>query len=159
MLLKIFLMITVVLALLSFDAEAREPFYGTIRKVIDGDSLLIDAGGTHVEVRLYGIDSPEYNQPFADEAKKYITHLTGWRRVLVMPDYVDSYGRTVASIMIGDQVLNKELVEAGYAWVYPRYCRKEVCKSWKELEDSARAGKKGLWCDPKPVPPWIWKRR
>jgi hypothetical protein len=28
----------------------------------------------------------------------------------------------------------------------------------EELEQEARAAKKGLWADPRPVPPWEWRR-
>jgi hypothetical protein len=27
------------------------------------------------------------------------------------------------------------------------------------LEKEARAGKKGLWADPQPVPPWEWRKK
>jgi endonuclease YncB( thermonuclease family) len=139
-------------------ADAREPFNATVLKVIDGDSLLITTGGRNVEVRLYGIDAPEYNQPFAREAKEHIREWIGWNRVMVHPEYVDSYGRTVAIIVKGEKVLNSDLVDAGLAWVYPRYCRKNVCKIWQEKENAARSGKKGLWQDRQPIAPWQWKR-
>jgi micrococcal nuclease len=139
-------------------AEAGEPFSGTVRKVIDGDSLLITAGGQNIEVRLYGLDAPEYNQPFSDEAKNYIRQWIGWQRVMVYPEYVDSYRRTVAIIVKGEQVLNRDLVKSGLAWVYPRYCQKEVCKTWTAMEEAARKEKKGLWLDLKPIAPWKWKR-
>jgi endonuclease YncB( thermonuclease family) len=27
------------------------------------------------------------------------------------------------------------------------------------LENEARAGRKGLWADPQPAPPWEWRKR
>lgn len=156
---KTWVIIVVFLLLTGSVACAGEPFYGTVKKVIDGDSLLITAGSRNVEVRLYGIDAPEYNQPFAEEAKTYVRKWVGWQRVMVQPEYVDSYGRTVAVIVKADQVLNRDLVQAGMAWVYPRYCRKEVCKTWTEMEDEARNEKKGLWFDLRPMSPWKWKRQ
>jgi micrococcal nuclease len=142
----------------SFLADAREPFNATVLKVIDGDSLLLTAGGRNVEVRLYGIDAPEYNQPYAEEAKIYVKQWIGWQRVTVQPEYADSYGRTVAVVVKGGQVLNRDLVEVGLAWVYPRYCRKDVCSMWKEKENAAHIRKIGLWQDPHPLAPWKWKR-
>jgi micrococcal nuclease len=158
MLEKILVILNLFYVLSGTFADAREAFNATVMKVIDGDSLLITTGGRNIEVRLYGIDAPEYKQPFAEEAKKYIRQWIGWQRVMVQPEYVDSYGRTVAVVVRGEQVLNRDLVQAGLAWVYPRYCRKDVCKIWKEKENKARSEKKGLWHDRQPIAPWTWKR-
>jgi endonuclease YncB( thermonuclease family) len=51
------------------------------------------------------------------------------------------------------------MVQAGYAWVYRRYCDKPFCDEWITIEAKARAGKSGLWKNPNPVPPWEWRRR
>lgn len=159
MIVKIFINIVVFLVLLVAVAYGREPFSGTVRKVIDGDSLLIAAGGRSVEVRLYGVDAPEYNQPYSADAKEFVKEWIGGRRVLVSPLYVDSYKRSVAIIAQGDRVLNRDLTEAGLAWVSSRYCRQEVCKKWTELEKVAHKDRKGLWAGSQPVSPWLWKRQ
>ncbi|MFH0781299.1 MAG: thermonuclease family protein [Pseudomonadota bacterium] len=159
MIAKTLVNIVVFLALSGAVAHARESFYGTVKKVIDGDSLLITACGRNIEVRLYGIDAPEYNQPFGEDAKKFAKHWIGGQRVLVQPLYLDSYKRTVAVITQNDRVLNRDLTRAGLAWVYPRYCRQEVCKKWTELEKVAREGREGLWFGSKPISPWKWKRQ
>lgn len=138
--------------------QAGEAFFGSVKKIIDGDSLLIASGKKNLEVRLYGVDCPEYNQPFSHEAKTLARKQVAGKRVLVQPQYYDSYGRLVAIVGYDDQTLNSELVGAGLAWVYPRYCRKKICQSWKKLEDTARENNKGLWSATQPVSPWKWKR-
>jgi endonuclease YncB( thermonuclease family) len=64
-------------------------------------------------------DCPEYNQPFSKEAKALVKARFYRKKVLVRPQYYDSYKRLVAIVDYGDQTLNAELVRAGLAWVYP----------------------------------------
>jgi endonuclease YncB( thermonuclease family) len=155
---KILIFFTILLTTLVSPVLAMEPFYGSVKKVIDGDSLVIVSGKKRFEVRLYGIDCPEYNQPFSPEAKAMVRKRVQGKSVLVQPEYYDSYKRLVAVVSDGDQTLNGELVQAGLAWVYPRYCRKKICKSWKEMEKSAKNQKRGMWSSTPPIPPWKWKR-
>ena len=137
---------------------AKETFSASVKKIIDGDSLVVSASGKSLEIRLYGIDSPEYDQPFSREAKKFAkTNILG-QKVKIQPLYHDSYGRLVAIVFSGDAVWNRELVRAGLAWVSPRYCKKAVCSSWKESERVAQKEKEGLWHDSRPDPPWVWKK-
>ena len=56
------------------------------------------------------------------------------------------------------QIVNEEIIRAGFAWVYHTYCKKPVCLEWKREEDEARAAKQGLWTDKSPVPPWEWRK-
>jgi endonuclease YncB( thermonuclease family) len=70
---------------------------------------------------------------------------------------IDRYKRTVAEIVLPDgRNLNQELVRAGLAWWYRQYARKEMVL--RDLEQRARAAKRGLWSDPNPVAPWEWRR-
>lgn len=138
---------------------AKTPFIGSVKKIIDGDSLIIKAGRKTIEVRLYGIDCPEYDQPFSAAAKVLARKKVHGRKVQVQPQYTDSYQRLVAIVTYGRHTLNSEMVQSGLAWVYPRYCRKKICKSWQEMEESARKMKKGIWSSPRPISPWEWKRR
>ncbi len=154
--------VTVVAALLAFlvaPVWAGEPFYGSVVKVIDGDSLLLRTGKKNIEIRLYGVDSPEYNQPFAGKAKALAKQSVLDQKVLVRPVAYDSFQRLVAIVEYDGRTLNSELVGAGLAWVYPHYCRKKICRSWQQREDAARVKKKGLWSGDRPVPPWQWRVR
>jgi micrococcal nuclease len=133
---------------------------GVVVKVLDGDSLRIRRSGKIEEIRLYGIDAPEYRQPYSNKAKQYVRRMVNGREVAVEEMDIDRYGRIVALVTLKDRLVNRELVEAGLAWYYPRYCRRQpLCGELAELEARARRQGRGLWRDPDPVPPWEWKRR
>jgi micrococcal nuclease len=148
----------VLLLLVISQVQAQRSFYGSINRVIDGDSLLISTDKKVVEVRLYGVDCPEYNQPLSGAAKNFVRNALDGQKVTVKPEYYDSYGRLVAIVSYGDLVLNSELVQAGLAWVYPQYCQKSVCKIWQKQEKNAKKRKRGVWSKVEPIPPWKWKR-
>lgn len=154
----VFVTVVTFLALFISPAIAKEPFFGSVKKIIDGDSLLIVSKKKRIEVRLYGVDCPEYDQPFSNEAKALVRKRFYGKKVLIQPEYYDSYKRLVAIVEYGDQTLNSELVRAGLAWVYPQYCRKQICKSWKKLENKAKTNRKGIWSTTQSIPPWKWKR-
>ena len=155
---KFILFFAVFLTSLVSQALAGDAFYGSVAKVIDGDSLVIVSGNKKIEVRLYGVDAPEWDQPFSPEAKALVRQCVYGRKVLVQPEYFDSYKRLVAIVQYDDQILNGELVQAGLAWVYPHYCHKNICNSWKGMEKSAQKQKIGMWSSTPPIPPWQWKR-
>ena len=132
---------------------------GKVVKVLDGDSCKVRQGGRIYEVRLWGIDAPEYGQPYGAEARRLAKTLLDNARVQVTVKSRDSYGRTVGAIKVGRMDVNEELVRQGAAWVYRRYCQEEICGDWRELEEFAKARRLGLWRDRKPVPPWRWRQR
>jgi len=137
---------------------AGEVVEGKVTKVIDGDSVLVRTTTSFLEIRLYGIDAPEYGQPYSGAAKQFVKNMADHKQVLVKPLYKDSYGRTVAIVQLGSRLLNEEIVRQGYAWVYPRYCRKTICEKWQQYEKNAQEDRKGLWAAPRPVAPWVYKR-
>ena len=71
---------------------------------------------------------------------------------------VDRYGRVVGIVSVGNLALNRHLVEYGYAWVYQQYCKKPFCSEWAKAETVARKAKRGLWKNPKAIPPWDYRR-
>ena len=71
---------------------------------------------------------------------------------------IDRYGRAVGVVYIDGTNVNQEILRAGYAWQYRRYCKAAFCSDWIKLEEVATAAKMGLWADPKAMPPWEWRR-
>ena len=132
---------------------------GYVVKVLDGDSLRIKKGNTIIEVRLYGIDCPEYGQDFGNRAKRFSKKEVAHRTVAVQSMGKDSYGRTIGLVTYGGKSINRQLVKAGMAWVYTRYCHKKpFCSDLKKLENRAREQGIGLWQQKAPIPPWQWGR-
>jgi endonuclease YncB( thermonuclease family) len=124
---------------------------------MDGDSLRARIGGELVEVRLADIDSPEYGQPYAWEAKLALIDLVRGQRLALVPREVDRHGRIVARVSVGELDLSRELVIHGAAWFYPAYAKNPTLR---EQEQRARTLKRGLWgVEGSRVAPWIWRKQ
>ena len=68
--------------------------------------------------------------------------------------------RVVASVSSGRRT-RLDQIETGMAWHYKRYEREQLPEhrvAYARAEGAARAERRGLWRDPKPVPPWEFRR-
>lgn len=138
-----------------------EAWLGRAIAIADGDTLTIEPidGGMPRKIRLYGIDAPERRQPGGEAARGVVLDSALYQLVNVEPvGKPDRYKRTVAIVYLPSGVsLQVQLLQAGLAWVWPRYCRN--CEAWQALQDAARRSGRGLWADPDPVSPWEWRRQ
>ena len=149
--------IVLIAAYLAYENRPR-PNQVRIDRAMDGDSLVYRKDGKRQEIRLYAIDCPEKAQRFGDRAKAFSSDRAGgeWVRLVIRDK--DRYGREIADVYLSDGGhLNAELVEAGLAWWYRQHGRNE--KTLEKLERGARAEKRGLWKDEKPVPPWEFRNQ
>lgn len=132
-------------------------FTGQVVGVIDGDSLRVMHNGQAEQVRLNGVDCPEKGQAFGQRAKKETSALAFGLNVTVHPTDIDKYGRTVAVVVLPNgKTLNHELIKGGWCWWFRKYTPSDHELEW--FEQAARQAKKGLWSDPKPVPPWEYRK-
>lgn len=158
---KIFRALVALVALLSAcSLSLAGTLEGKIVNVADGDTVtILTDDRQQVKVRLYGIDCPERRQAFGGRATDYTRKALAGRRVSVEAIDRDRYGRTVGIVQEeGRESINEQLLKAGLAWVYVRYCKIPKCRQWRQLEENARTNRKGLWKDSSPVPPWLWRR-
>ncbi len=90
-----------------------------IERVIDGDTVVTSAGE---HIRLLGINAPETTskEPYSGQAKDYLTNLIENKSVQLKftSDKVDKYGRTLAYIFLGNENVNVNMVEEGFANYY-----------------------------------------
>ncbi len=134
-----------------------QTFKGTVVKVPDGDTLHVRLGGAIMKVRLNGIDCPELGQRFGDEAKEFTTRLVMNKEVMVKGKGEDSSGYIVADVILEDQInVGHEILKAGYAWWFSGNPKEDG--TLFELEREAKNEKLGLWSDPNPVAPWVYRR-
>lgn len=124
-----------------------------IRRVVDGDSLVVQYGGLFsclrrpFPVRLYGIDAPELAQPYGQEASKQLASLVRRGRIRMDVMATDRYGRTVGLIYAGRrrESVNVAMVRAGMAYWYRRYGGRNL--GFPEAEAEAKTKRRGVWRD------------
>lgn len=94
--------------------------YGTVIRVIDGDSIEVNIKQTVFEVRYIGINSPEYyskNRQSAIQAKRVNEELLSGGNVFLFRDIsdTDKFGRLLRYVFTDDGFVNLEMVKLGYA--------------------------------------------
>jgi len=131
---------------------------GRVVRVADGDTVsVLDANNRQTKVRLYGIDTPERDQPYGNAAKRALVQLVSQQQVGVVVVTKDSYGRTVGTLYHEGVNINLAMVAEGYAWWYQHYAPYDL--QLAAAEQQAREHRLGLWQDPHPQPPWEWRHR
>ena len=126
-----------------------------IKKVVDGDTVHVFYQDDVYKIRLTEIDAPERDQPYGANSTKYLKGLLKEGRVDVDISGTDRYGRKLGRLYWQGLDINRELVSAGYAWVYDQYV---TDNSFYENQSKARNSKKGLWEDQNPLEPWNWRK-
>ena len=91
---------------------------GKVTRVTDGDSLWVEPAtpGAPVELRLEGIDAPEICQAWGPEAKQELSDRVLGQQVSVKTVGRDMHGRTLGTLYLGTQNINKLMVQEGHAW-------------------------------------------
>jgi endonuclease YncB( thermonuclease family) len=73
---------------------------------------------------------------------------------------IDRYGRTVAEVYAGGQLVQLQQAREGMVWANDRY--KANCPRWNEIDrafDEARSNRRGIFTRGNAIPPWEWRRR
>jgi micrococcal nuclease len=145
-----------VVQLPSVDGSA-EGFSGQVVAVLDGDMIEVLHENRRQRIRLNGIDCPEMGQAYATNAKQATSELVFGKEVTVHTHGMDKHGRTIADVLLPDgSNVNQRLVREGWCWWYQKHAPKD--HALKQSEEEARAAKRGLWNDPDPLPPWVYRR-
>ncbi len=154
--------------------EAARTVGGTVRRVLDGDTVIVaTAPRARLRCRLVGIDAPEVShrrrqdgvtpgQPYGVEAQRALEQWALRRQVTVEVHGRDRYRRSLCVLSTGGRNLNLEMVREGYAWAEPERWSGAPPALRRELEAAAQEAhqaRRGLWADPNPEPPWAFRRR
>lgn len=150
-------------------ASAQQDGYqlsGKVVRVADGDTITVRVGSDTHRIRLASIDAPETasgserpGQPYAQASRKFLADQVAGTVVELNCYELDRYGRDVCDVLLdGPYTANQLLVKQGMAWAYrqgnDRFLRDTALI---ELEQDARSNKRGLWAEPNPTEPWVWR--
>jgi micrococcal nuclease len=129
------------------DAETFQ-----VKEVVDGDTIVLEDG---TKVRYIGLNTPERDRPFYQEASEANRKLVEGRKVRLEFDIVeiDRYGRALAYVFVGNSAgssqgetfVNLELLRQGYANVFTVPPNVKYEELFREAEREARETGRGLW--------------
>jgi len=137
------------------QVESGQTFTGKVASVTDGDTYDVRRpDGQLVTVRLWGVDTPESDQPGGRAATRAARRLIGKARANVEVVEIGAYGRAVARLEAGGGDLGALLIRRGHGWHYDRYA--PGATEYARLERQARNANRGLWSRANPIPPWDW---
>ena len=112
-------------------------------QALDGDSLVVDVAGVEAEVRLLGINAPERDECFDDEARSRLAELAGDRVQLTGEDR-DRFGRLLRYVIDGTgRVINRQLIAEGMALAVTT--DHGLVDEFKQAEEAAFEARVGRW--------------
>jgi endonuclease YncB( thermonuclease family) len=114
----------------------------------------IDTTGRTVRIRMVGIDAPELDQPAGGQARSALARKLAAGVVRVEGDARDQHGRLLGTLWIDNRDVNREMVADGWAWAFTGFADDEDLLA---AESAARHDRRGLWADPRPLPPARWR--
>jgi endonuclease YncB( thermonuclease family) len=120
-----------------------------VEGVLDGDSLRVILNGGSEEIRLLGINAPERDECFAEEARSTLTNLVAGVEVAMLAgeEDRDRNGRLLRYVYIegtaGPTLVNETLLRDGFAVAIQD--GHELQAEFKDLENRSYASGIGMW--------------
>ena len=138
---------------------SAETLQGIVTYGYDGDTFILQADNQYHRIRLASIDAPELDQPYGLEAKRVLSKLVYNKSVIAQVIETDKYGRKVAKVYAENKNASRYMLEHGAAWHYGYFnIFSEEFEQYQYLEQTAHKNRIGLWQQPTPTPPWVWRK-
>jgi endonuclease YncB( thermonuclease family) len=118
-------------------------FSAHVIQVVDGDTVRVrTAPARVVEIRLFGIDTPERGESFSDSATRFTRVLMFDKDVVLTGHEIDKYSRLVARIQVDGKDASALVLSAGLGCHYRKY---STDPSLEAAELAARRAGHGFW--------------
>ena len=122
-----------------------------VTHVFDGDTIEVELDGKTWKLRYIGVDTPEREEPFYEEALDFNRNLVDGQTIILVKDVseTDQYGRLLRYVYLEDGTfVNGELIRNGWARLVtfpPDVAQTDALKS---LQATAREAGAGMWGRP-----------
>lgn len=135
---------------------ASDVITGKVITVIDGNTLEVFTNDNETyKILLFGIDSPELEQPFGEKAKQFLQKLILDKDVIVEVQGKDRLGNRLGIILIEGEDPREKLLAEGLAWT----SEKNPVESFEMIKEKSKEKGKGLWKEQEPTAPWVFRRQ
>ena len=129
---------------IGLDKEPGERF--VVAKVVDGDTVELKGGDV---LRLLGVDTPEKNQQYYEEARQFLSEKTLGKKAEIVygKSRRDRYGRLLGFLYVDSVFVNREILANGLGYLYLFRDNIELPQIEELLEGQKKAidDKVGLW--------------
>jgi len=141
------------LIILVFPAHVLAMETHLVKRVVDGDTLLLD---NNRFVRYIGINAPEVQhgnedaEPFGIEAKSYNGRLVGKREIYMVygQEKSDRYGRGLGYVYTREKIfLNRTMLEQGWAYCLFKPPNIRYHDLFLKTQRLAMQEQRGMWCE------------
>ncbi len=122
-----------------------------VTRIVDGDTIHVDINGTDETIRLLGINTPEKNKPYYQEAKGFLEKKIENRSIELLRDIEDKdrYDRKLRYVFYENKLINVEIVQEGFATTFmldelkykeklrsaEKYAKNNWVGLWKKSQD------------------------
>ncbi len=145
--------------------ERKSGFPETAPYTVTGKAYVTDGDGIRVsgrEIRLAGLDAPEWNQPakhqdgywypHGERVKSALIRKVGGRQVHVAVEDHDRFGRAIGVVTCKGEDIGEWLVREGHAIA-------AYSERYGQVEAEAKNAKRGMWAHAANIDPRRWRHR
>ncbi len=131
-----------------------------IKRVVDGDTAIVEIDDEEVRLRFSGVNTPESVGDYKDNPQFYGKEASAYTKEKLSDKWVyleydskkyDKYDRLLAYVWLEEPnedkngLFNAELISEGYAKHFDDWDNKKYKKYFKGLEKEAKKAKLGMW--------------
>ena len=119
------------------------------KSCIDGDTAVFIINDEEKTVRFLAIDAPEINTEIGKEASNYVCVALKKANTITLETEegvsLDKYNRVLGWIYVDDNLIQKDLINKGYAEVKYIYDDYKYVDELEKLQQQAKEKKLGIW--------------
>ncbi len=139
--------------LLPMHICAEEKIQVTLNKCVDGDTAWFNLNDEKIKTRFLAIDTPESTnkvEAYGKEASEYTCSLLENAKKIeieydVNSDKVDKYERHLVWVFVDGNLLQKQIIENGFAEVAYLYGDYKYTEELQQAEKVAKQNHVGMW--------------